>query len=278
MYHARMPELPEAEIARRQLERWLSGRTLDAVELVDRAAIRDGLSTKPSDAVPDPDAVVAGWVGRRFGAPARHGKRFGVPLDGAGLLVHLGMSGKLLRTDGEVPAFARVGLVGGGGVVWLVDRRRFGCLAPVPADGLSASLARGHGPDALLEPLDGAGFAARLRGRVPVKVALMDQARIAGLGNIQAVEALFLAEIDPRTACDAMSMAAWDRLAAGIPPLLERSIAADDGEAITYVNEGGENPFAVYGRAGEPCPRCGGSIASIAQSGRSTFFCPGCQR
>jgi formamidopyrimidine-DNA glycosylase len=272
-----MPELPEAEIARRQLERWLADHPIERVVLTDPASVRSSLSSKPSDAVADPEAAVAGWVGARLTRSTRHGKRIGAALGEGGFLLHLGMSGKLLRTDGEVPAFGRIGLAAGGGTVWLVDRRRFGCVVAVPAAAIDAGLREGHGPDALDAPLDGPGLAAALRTKLPVKVALMDQERLAGLGNIQAAEALFAAAIDPRTSSRELTSDQWTRLAAVIPERLRAAIADDDGETITYVNEGGQNRFAVYGREGEPCPRCGRAIAAITQAGRSTYFCPGCQ-
>lgn len=271
-----MPELPEAEVARRQLERLLTDRPVLAVRIEDPAVVRATLSTRPSDAVPDAAEATAGWVGALAHRPIRHGKRLGLALGDHGFLLHLGMSGKLSVAE-EPPAFARLGLKGPTGTVWLVDRRRFGCVTPCPSAELDARIREGHGPDALDAPFDGPGLQEALRCKLAVKVALMDQARLAGIGNIQAAEALFAARIDPRARCDTLSADAWERLASVLPVQLERTIAEADGDGLVYVNEGGDNPFTVYGREDEPCPVCGTAIVAFGQSGRTTYACPRCQ-
>jgi formamidopyrimidine-DNA glycosylase len=274
-----MPELPEVEIARRQLARWGEGRRVREVIARDAAAIRRGLSTRPSDALPGgAEAVARALVGATAGAPARLGKRIGWRFGEAGLLVHLGMSGKWVRRE-EPPPHARLGLSfhDVDGAAWFVDPRRFGCVALVPADGLDAALADGLGPDALDAAPDGPGLAARLAGRRPIKVALLDQARLAGVGNIHAVEALWRAGISPHTPCESLDAAAWARLAQAIPAQLRWTVEAEEADEIAYVNEGAANPFAVYARAGTPCRRCGAAIASAILGGRSTFWCPACQ-
>jgi formamidopyrimidine-DNA glycosylase len=137
----------------------------------------------------------------------------------------------------------------------------------------------GAGPDALTEPLDGAGLVAALGGKRAIKVALMDQDRLAGLGNIHAAEACFRAGVAPQRPGASLSPAEWERLAAAIVAQLEATLAGvDPAEELQYVSEGGDNPFAVYGREGEACPRCGGAVAAETQAGRTTFWCPSCQR
>lgn len=271
-----MPELPEAEIARRQLERWLGDGPLTAVVVEDPAVVRTHLSTRPSDGVPDGRKVLEGLVGLPPAGTFRHGKRVGWGRGPFGVAVHLGMSGRLVRST-EPPRSARVGFVGPTETVWFVDRRRFGCLVVRPLEQLDALLREGHGPDALLEAPDAEALRSRLKGRRAIKVALLDQAVLAGVGNIQAVEALFKAGIDPRTRCDHLTEAQVARLAVVLPAQLQEVIDAEDAGEITYVTDGGDNPFLVYGRASEPCSTCGTPIETLRQSGRSTFFCPTCQ-
>lgn len=272
-----MPELPEAEIARRQLERWATGVPVQ-FELLDPAVVRTPLSSRPSDVVDDPDSIIAA-----LGTPEstlRHGKRIGWSFGERALLVHLGMSGKFVKRplDVEPPKFARLGMRTPEHVVWFLDLRRFGCVTPVAGDALGDAIREGHGPDALDEAPDGPALKGLLTGRRAIKVALMDQAKLAGIGNIQAVEALFRAGIDPRTPCAKVSDTQWDTLSHAIPAQLQYVIDAEDAGEITYVTEDPTaNPFAVYKREGEPCPRCSGTIETIRQSGRSTFFCPDCQ-
>ncbi len=271
-----MPELPEAEIARRQLDRWLTGPAL-TFSVLDDAIVRHTLSSRPSDAVDDPEEVLS-----RLGAPKgviRHGKRIGWSFAGSGgLLVHLGMSGKFVKRAArdEPPKFARLGMIRDEIAVWFLDRRRFGCVTPV--DDVQAAIRQGHGPDALDEAPGGPGLKGLLTGRRAIKVALMDQGKLAGIGNIQAVEALHRAAIDPRTPCSKLADPQWDALARAIPEQLQFVIDAEDAGEITYVTEDpAANPFAVYKREGEACPRCGSTIESTKQSGRTTFWCAGCQ-
>ena len=112
-----------------------------------------------------------------------------------------------------------------------------------------------------------------------MKNLLLDQSLLAGLGNIQATEALFLAGIHPSRPGATLSLDEARRLTAGIHETLERTLALDAGrEEITYVEEGASNPFRVYGRAGEPCPRCRLNLDSLVLGGRASVFCLRCQR
>lgn len=274
-----MPELPEVEVCRRQLERWASGRVVHAVDVVDPAVVRRGLSTRPGDAVDGgAQALTSAAAGGVAGVPLRHGKRLGWQLGSAAVLVHLGMTGKWVRTDRAAapPRFARLALTVDDQVLWFLDMRRFGSVTPVDPP-LAAAVRVGLGPDALAEAPDGSALQERLTGRRPIKVALMDQARLAGVGNIHAAEALWWAAISPERRCEQVSAPSWERLAHELPMHLQRTVDLEDAEEIVYMTEGAENRFTVYGRAGEPCPRCGGSIARTRQSGRATYWCPGCQ-
>lgn len=262
-----MPELPEVEIARRQLDRWFTGRDVTATA-VDPAVVRTHLSSRPSDAHPQGPALLAAAVGRAE-TPLRHGKRIAWPFGDKAVLVHLGMTGKLAKGETGNAVRARFDEVA------FVDRRRFGCLCVVDRDQVDAQLRAGHGPDALDEALDGEGLKRAFTGKRAIKVALMDQDKLAGLGNIHAAEALWRAGIDPRRACSEVTH--WDALADSIVAQLEQTIAAEDAGEIVYVTDGGPNRFAIYGREGEACPRCGAPIERFVQGGRSTFACSGCQ-
>jgi formamidopyrimidine-DNA glycosylase len=170
-----------------------------------------------------------------------------------------------------------VGFVWGDGqVAWLVDDRRFARLTPAP--DLEAAVAEDLGPDALA-PLSGAALAARLAGRGALKTLLMNQRRLAGLGNIHAAEALHRARLSPFATPQDLQAAEWARLARAIHAQVEEAVAETDAEEVAYLSDGKHvaNPFRVYGRAGQPCPACGERIARRTQGGRSTFWCPRCQ-
>ncbi len=276
-----MPELPEVEVARRQLARWTADRAIVRVLLQDPAAVRATLSSRPSDRLADAAERLAPLVGAVGTEPVRHGKRLGWVVGGVGLLAHFGMTAHLVRrrAGDEVPDLARLGFeLDDGTVAWFVDGRRFGCFTPVEPGELSLRLREGCGPDALREPLDAAGLRAALKGRRPLKVALMDQTKLAGLGNIHAAEACFRARIGPSLPCAEVPAAGWERLAEAIPRQLREAVEAEDSDAdLVYVNLGGPNPFAVYGRGGEPCGTCGAAIRSEEMAGRTTYWCPTCQ-
>ncbi len=280
-----MPELPELEIARRQLERWSAGRTIVAVPLPDPAVVRRSLSTKPSDAVADPLSAVAPLVGGRPSAVRRHGKRLAMIVGDHAVCAHFGMTGFFSRRPATEapPAFARIGFTFDGGqgpveTVWLRDGRRFGCVHVVTSGAADAVLSVGQGPDLWDQPPTAASLRAALKGKKPVKPALMEQERLAGLGNIHAAEACFRARVHPSTPCADLGVDALERLAAGIRAQL--AFAVQDGDTdgdVAYVNLGGPNPFAVYDREGQACGTCGAVITSAEQAGRTTYWCPGCQ-
>jgi formamidopyrimidine-DNA glycosylase len=134
------------------------------------------------------------------------------------------------------------------------------------------------GPDALMEPMDGPSLQAVMVGRRSIKVALMDQARIAGIGNIHAVEALWRAGILPQRSCQELSVGEYGKLAISLVEQLRWTIAQEENGEIQYVSDKGSlNPFQVYGRESESCTRCSDTITSKKDSGRTTFWCPGCQ-
>jgi formamidopyrimidine-DNA glycosylase len=276
-----MPELPEVEVCRRDLERWTRGRRVVRFTVTDPGAVRSKLSTTPGDALRGGPARLRRLEGAVSERILRHGKRIGWLFAGReeALLVHLGMTGQWVRRADEPPGphVRLVVEVEDGARLWFEDARRFGCVTPVRAEEVEERLAEGHGPDALLAPPSAEELRRRLKGRRPVKVALMDQAVLAGVGNIHASEACWRAHIHPETPAGALSDEQIARLAAVLPEQLAEFVAQMDGHEHAYVTQGGDNPFSIYDRAGEPCPRCGGPVAHGVHGGRSTYWCPACQ-
>lgn len=259
-----MPELPEVEFASRVLRKAVVGRTVTRVRVLHRAQSR-GL----------PRRHVARVVGARITGVARRGKHQLLSLStGDTLVVHFRMTGDwAVETVGD-PAhrFARVIIdLDDGTRVSLVDPRALSTVtlalpgtSPVPA----------LGPDAADPNVDVRVFENALsRRRIPIKVALLDQRVLAGVGNIYAAEALWLARIDPRVAANALTRARAARLLVAIRSVLEKAQASSG-----RYRETAEGRFEVYDREGEPCSRCRTLIRRITQAGRSTYFCPQCQK
>jgi len=249
-----MPELPEVEHARGCLERWLRGR------VVTRAFAR-------------------ALVGRRVESVTRRGKWVRVSLsDGMLLFAHLGMTGRWMRRAPDDPRerWERARIDAGGVSARLVDPRRFGKLVVARTD---TPAWRALGPDPVADRLDARALGERLRGRSrAVKEALMDQAVVSGVGNILATEALWNARLDPRSRTDALTVADVRALSRGLRAAIAYGLSLQKGDDAAYAQDAdAENPFRVYGRSGEPCPRCRTPLARIVLGGRSTTFCPGCQ-
>jgi formamidopyrimidine-DNA glycosylase len=273
-----MPELPEVETIVRGLEPLLRGRRIDTVWW-------SGRSLHLARAV-DVRGLRAVAVARAITGVRRLGKYLIVEVDGArdeGVVIHLGMTGRLRVQPAPSPRAPHTHVIfglAGGDELRFVDARRFGWVAPGRPLAQVEALAD-LGPDAL-GGFDAPRLAAALTGvRAPIKAFLLDQRRIAGLGNIYVSEALFRAGIHPATPAG--------RVRRRAPQLLEAVRASLAGGILRrgttlrdYVDaEGrrGDNAAAllVYGRASQPCPGCGGSIRKRADAGRSTFFCPRCQ-
>lgn len=271
--HRKVPELPEVEIAARNLRRWCQGHRVLSVRITDGRIIRGQAESTFRRTL----------RGRRVVAVTRHGKNVLADLgDGRAWWIHLGMTGKLVWRDPGEPltSHTRVAVRLDPGTLCFHDPRLFGATA-AGAAGRIRAIARIDelGPDALAIGRSGRRLAAALgAGRTPIKLALMDQSRLAGIGNIQASEALWRARIHPTTSVGALDAEQMRRLARGMNDALEHTIQDEDGPEITYVEEAGaDNPFFVYGRDGEPCPRCEAAIVRTSQGGRGTFHCPGCQ-
>jgi formamidopyrimidine-DNA glycosylase len=276
-----VPELPEVEWAARQLRRWLAGRRLAAVACEPRARriFRPGR----------PAAFAAALRGARVEAVGRHGKQLLLTLATArgplGVNAHLGMTGKWVRREagGAPPPHARLTLrLDDGAAVHYTDPRMFGRLRLVPRARFEAwpDLAA-LGPDPMAAPLDLGRLGARLHAtRRAVKVALLDQGLLAGVGNIHAAEACWRARLDPRRPGASLTPTEVARLARAVRASLRFGLASFDGPEIEYLEEGGENPFHVYAREGGRCRHrgCGGTVERLVQAQRSTFFCARCQR
>ena len=259
------------EIARRTLERWLGGAEVTSAEAERTRVFRAG------------GRADFGRLRGRLARADRHGKLLLISMDsGQGFLSHLGMTGKWVRRPaGDAVPYSRARLtLSDGTVVHYRDTRLFGRIEPHAATQLRALPAvQAQGPDPFLTPLSGRRLREALGDtRAPIKVALMDQRRLAGLGNIHAAEALWRARIHPARSTRSLTLPEWNRLATAIRRGLEFALSAEDSEEISYVEEPGtENPFKVYARAGESCPRCGTPIRLLRQGGRRTDFCPRCQ-
>jgi formamidopyrimidine-DNA glycosylase len=268
-----MPELPEVEFTRRALERWTRGRTVVRAEADRKARTFRGASPAAFEA-----------LGGRLERAERRGKYLLLTFSrGGGLVAHLGMSGKVVRRAAGVAApYSRARLVlDSGDVIHYCDPRLLGRLEPRPDGALaSAPAVAALGVDPLVDGLTPKTLAERLSGTgQDLKVALMDQARVAGLGNIYAAEALFRARLHPARKPASLTADDWRRLCRAIHQALAFGLReAGEGDELRYVEEAGApNPFWIYGRAGSPCRTCGGKVKALTQGGRTTHFCPRCQ-
>jgi formamidopyrimidine-DNA glycosylase len=276
-----VPELPEVETVRRGLDRWVTGRTIAAVQVFHpRAVRRHG---------PGPDHFAGLLTGRTITGVRRRGKFLWLPLDDdAALFGHLGMSGQLLvRPDAapdEVHLRVRLSFADGGPQLRFVDQRTFGGLAVSPGGArLPAELAH-IARDPMDESFVDEEFVAALRRkRTGVKRALLDQTLVSGIGNIYADEALWRAGLHWARPTATLSRPATRALLARVREVLAEAIAAGGTSFdALYVNVNGQSGYfdralAVYGRAGKPCPRCGTPIRRDAFMNRSAFSCPRCQ-
>lgn len=254
-----MPELPEVERAVVALRRHLVGRRIIALELHHRALARR-LSWKERRSV----------AGARVTAVRRRGKHQLIELDDRRVLhVHFRMTGDWVTGAAAGTArHPRATLTLDDGSCVVLDDPR--ALSTVELEQAGVDPTPGIGPDADDRALDAAWLADRLAPRrISIKVALLDQRVIAGIGNIYAAEALWRAKVDPRRPAKSLSDAEVTRLLTGVRSVLRKASG-------TRYADGGAR-FNVYDRAGEPCRRCKTPISRITQAGRSTYYCPKCQ-
>jgi formamidopyrimidine-DNA glycosylase len=276
-----MPELPEVETVCRGLAGVLAGRVIRRLEL-----------RRPDLRFPFPVGLAGLVEGRRVRGVRRRAKYILIDLeDGGALIAHLGMSGRMVIGPAAglvaVPHDHVVITTDSGMAITFNDARRFGFLDYARAADLPAHrLLRDLGPEPLSNEFSGPVLAERLAGRrSPIKAGLLDQKVVAGLGNIYVSEALYFAGISPLRLALEIGAAEAEALVAAIKDVLNRAIAAGGSSLRDYVQTSGElgyfqHQWAVYGKAGEPCPHCdcAGGIERIVQSNRSTFFCAQRQR
>jgi formamidopyrimidine-DNA glycosylase len=292
-----VPELPEVEVTRRQLEPLLVGRRIARV-----------VTTAPSYFFLTPPAELRRRLrGRRVDQIERIGKYLLGHLDsGERLLLHLGMTGQIfgsgvasvrllsstggasLTPEAQLEAFRpdkhthlRLRFDDGGPDVFFRDARKFGKVQLMRRDAPSPRLDR-LGPDALA--VRGRALFEAAHGRRPaIKSLLLDQAVLAGVGNIYADEALFIAGIRPTRPGRRVTREESERIARAVRRVLRRSIATGGSSISDYVQPDGsagayQDERRVYGREGEPCPRCGATIRRLVIGQRSAHYCPRCQR
>ncbi|WP_226779899.1 bifunctional DNA-formamidopyrimidine glycosylase/DNA-(apurinic or apyrimidinic site) lyase [Oceaniglobus trochenteri] len=283
-----MPELPEVETVRRGLAPVMEGGVIARAEV-----------NRPDLRWPFPPDMAARLTGRRILRLGRRSKYLLADLDsGETLIVHLGMSGRMQVSGVALGLFQRehaapekhdhvVFHMEGGGRVTFNDPRRFGAMDLWPTDRIEDHwLIAKLGPEPFSNTFDETYLAERLRSRrTPVKTALLDQGIVAGLGNIYVCETLFRAGISPKRQAANLSRERAGRLVPIIRDVLSEAIEAGGSSLRDHRQADGnlgyfQHGFRVYDRAGQPCvtPGCGGSVSRIVQSGRSSFYCPQCQR
>ena len=282
-----MPELPEVETVRRGLAPVLEGARIAGVSLSGKRL-----------RLPLPERFAARLAGRRVEKLSRRGKFLLAALDGEEtLIMHLGMSGSFLIADGpaappQQAAARHVHVVldlEGGKRIEYRDPRRFGLMVLAASGEIGAhAFFRRMGPEPLGNEFNSASLTAALAGRrTSLKAALLDQHVVAGLGNIYVCEALHGAGLSPLRMTAEMGKGGKpaERLVRAVREVLEKAIAAGGSSLKDHaLTDGGlgyfQHSFAVYGRDGEKCrlEGCGGTIRRIVQNGRSSFYCPSCQR
>lgn len=274
-----MPELPEVETVRRQLAGSLLGNTFTEVWRTEPAMLLDCTA----------DGVRAGLPGRRIERVERLGKFLVVTLDGAAFLtLHLGMTGQLLvdPNDGLGPhtrfLFELKDAGGRATTLEFRDTRKFGRLhltSGVPAPRLGAL-----GPDAWQGSWDAAYLEQRLRSRkVALKAFLLDQRHLSGIGNIYADEILWWTGLSPLRPSGSLSAEEVARLSEEIPRRLDEGVRLLGCSLSDFVDTAGEpgefqDWLQAYGRQGQTCARCGGTLVRVVVGGRGTTYCPDCQR
>jgi formamidopyrimidine-DNA glycosylase len=275
-----MPELPEVETTRRGIAPHLIGRRITGVTL-RRADLRWPIPREISELLP----------GQRIDEVERRAKYLLLHTAAGSALLHLGMTGVLRvlppdiapGTHDHVDLLLEPNKQTGTRILRFTDPRRFGCLL-WQAPGTTHELLADLGPEPLTDAFDGALLWRRSRGRkAAVKLFLMDNAIVVGVGNIYASEALFAAGIDPRRAAGSLSRARYDRLAGEVKRILAWAIERGGTTLRDFINPDGAPGYFfrelfVYGREGEPCKVCGTPIKQAVIGQRSTFWCPRCQK
>jgi len=273
-----VPELPEVETVRRRIAPLVEGATIAAAE------ISDARLTRPVE----PDLVADALVGERIATVERRGKYLLWRLEsGRTLVVHLRMTGSLRHVPaGRLPddAYRRATIeLDTGALLGYRDVRRFGTWELLDEGHLRPYLAARLGPEPLSSSFTAERLVRILEGRrAPIKTVLLDQRRVAGIGNIYADEALWRARIHPRRPAGGLGAGEVARLHRTVRAALRRGIELQGSTLRDYATPDGggggmQHEFHVYGRLGEPCDRCGRPIERIVVGGRGTWLCPRCQ-
>ncbi|MDH6137012.1 formamidopyrimidine-DNA glycosylase [Kitasatospora sp. MAA4] len=282
-----MPELPEVEVVRRGLARWVTGRTVAEVQVLHPRAVRRQAAGAGEFA--------ALLTGTTLGSAQRRGKYLWLPLDEgeSSMLGHLGMSGQLLVQDPATPdethLRVRLRFTDGGRELRFVDQRTFGGLAVEQAeagDPEATPVSLAHIARDPLDPrFDDAAFTVALRARrTTVKRALLDQTLISGVGNIYADEALWRSKLHYDRPTESLTRPLAATLLANAREVMNAALAVGGTSFDSlYVNVNGESGYFsrsldAYGREGEPCYRCATPIRRAAWMNRSSYYCPRCQR
>lgn len=278
-----MPELPEVETMVRGIRAAVEGRILQSFR-------RCRCRLRPLEVRPEPSTISRTVRGQTFTSVRRAAKRIVLDLSSGGaFVVEPRMTGLMLLSEPPTVEHLRVEwrFVEGAAVpdrLWFWDRRGLGTVRYYRPGEFAASVASKLGPDAL--EMDTALWRAALRRtNRPIKVALLDQKIVAGIGNLYASEILHLSGVDPQRAAGSLTKREIDRLAAASKDVLETAILHEgstlsDGTYRNALAQNGryQNSHRVYAKAGQQCPRCDEPIARIVQAQRSTFFCKRCQR
>lgn len=270
-----MPELPEVETCRRGVAPHLIGRRIVAVEVRERR-LRWPVPTE-----------IDALAGECIDGVSRRGKYLLVAVGGGTVILHLGMSGSLrvCEAGADWRKHDHLGLLlDSGKELRFHDPRRFGCVLFCVGDPGEHRLIRHLGPEPLGEGFGGAYMAARAAGRATaIKSFVMDSRVVVGVGNIYACESLFHARIHPGRAAGRVAPPRLARLVMSIKAVLQAAIDQGGTTLRDFVHEDGtpgyfKQSLQVYGREGDSCNACRATLRRIVQAGRSTFYCPKCQR
>lgn len=267
-----MPELPEVETIKNELSPHIIGRSISGVTLLWEKMLRQ----------PSPEEFYTRIQGKKITGLARRGKYLIFKLDsGDSLIIHLKMSGSLILSEDSLPEYTRAVIHLDNGVsIFFRDPRKFGRIQLVEDE---SSVTKKLGPEPLEPAFTPEILAEKLKKRkAPIKAVLIDQALIAGIGNMYADEALFAAKINPLRPADSLSLAEINRLYKAIQTVLRDAIDGKGASVSTYFRPGGEkgsahSHFKVTHQKGKACPVCDTPIERIPIRHRGSYYCPKCQ-
>ena len=274
-----MPELPEVETIKRILAPQMTGQQILSVTIANPQII----------AYPDAAAFARRLTGQTVQGMSRRGKFLTIHLqNGDRVALHLRMTGQLLVTPADFPDEKHTHLIAqlsGGNQIRYMDVRRFGRFWYLKTDEPNSLTGQDQlGPEPLDDALTGAYLEAKLGSRKKaVKEMLLDQSVVAGVGNIYSDEILSAAALNPQERCCDLTAADWDCLAQNIKEIIRWGIRTDEMAPEEYLHGMGKEysnipNLRVYGREGLPCKQCGAAIARVVMGGRSSYYCPHCQR